>query len=174
MRLNINNDNILYNDWENIQFKKWNLAAPGEWEDLYESDSIDAILAENIWEYMSCEEGLEAVKNCYKFLKPGVYIICSVPDKNFKNEWYQNIMKFGGLDHSEHKANYDYKTFKDLFEQSGFTVKLLEYCDEDGDFHYVEWDKADGMISRSYRFHKTNNMDSLKAVSIIIDAKKEM
>lgn len=28
-----------------------------------------------------------------------------------------------------------------MFKAAGFNVKLLEYSDEEGNFHYKEWDK---------------------------------
>lgn len=35
-----------------------------------------------------------------------------------------------------HKIVYDYKTLCVAFEKAGFVVDLLEYCDENGTFHY--------------------------------------
>ena len=34
------------------------------------------------------------------------------------------------------KIVYDYKTLCAAFEKAGFVVDLLEYCDENGTFHY--------------------------------------
>ena len=36
-----------------------------------------------------------------------------------------------------------------MFETAGFEVVLLEYCDENGQFYYNEWDANDGVIFRS-------------------------
>ena len=41
-----------------------------------------------------------------------------------------------------HKIVYDYKQFCSVFEQAGFEVELLEYCDENGNFHYKYWNEA--------------------------------
>ncbi|MFC4969903.1 hypothetical protein ACFPES_20125 [Paenibacillus sp. GCM10023248] len=43
----------------------------------------------------------------------------------------------GPVDHpaATHKIVYDAKTFVEVFEKAGFEVSLLEYCDEEGDFH---------------------------------------
>ena len=71
-----------------------------------------------------------------------------------------------------HKIVYDYKQFCAVFEQAGFEVELLEYCDENGDFHYKYWNDADGKIGRSLRFDTRNSPEKLGMVSIIIDAKK--
>jgi predicted SAM-dependent methyltransferase len=137
------------------------------------------LLAEHVWEHLTYEEGIEAAKNCYRYLKPGGYIRCGVPDANFRNQWYQNMVKVGGpgpKDHpaATHKIVYDYKRFKKVFESAGFEVNLLEYCDENGEFHYTYWNEKDGIIGRSLRFDTRNSIDKLGMVSLIIDAKKPL
>ena len=122
-------------------------------------------------------KGIEAAKNCFEFLELGGYLRAAVPDKNFRNEWYQNMVKVGGNGNPNHpafshKIVYDYKQFCSVFEQAGFEVELLEYCDEKGKFHYKYWNEEDGKIGRSLRFDTRNSLDKLGMVSIIIDAKK--
>jgi predicted SAM-dependent methyltransferase len=82
----------------------------------------------------------------------------------------------GPADHpaATHKIIYDYETFKSVFEKAGFEVSLLEYCDENGDFHFVYWNEEDGKIGRSFRFDTRNSIEKLGMVSVIIDAKKPM
>jgi predicted SAM-dependent methyltransferase len=98
-------------------------------------------------------------------------------NKNFRNEWYQNMVQIGGpgpVDHpaASHKIVYDYKTLINVFESAGFQVSLLEYCDEKGDFHFTYWNEKDGKIGRSLRFDTRNSIEKLGMVSLIIDAKK--
>ncbi|MNN74243.1 hypothetical protein D3C81_1904210 [compost metagenome] len=57
---------------------------------------------------------------------------------------------------------------------AGFEVTLLEYCDENGDFHYTYWNEMDGKVGRSFRFDTRNSIKELGMVSIIIDAKKPL
>lgn len=82
----------------------------------------------------------------------------------------------GPADHpaATHKIVYDAKTFVSVFEQAGFEVTLLEYCNENGDFHYSYWNEADGRIGRSFRFDTRNSREALGMVSIIVDAKKPL
>jgi predicted SAM-dependent methyltransferase len=82
----------------------------------------------------------------------------------------------GPADHpaASHKIVYDYRTFAAVFEDAGFEVTLLEYCDEHGNFHYSYWNPDDGVIGRSYRFDTRNSTDRLGMVSIIIEAKKPL
>ena len=71
-----------------------------------------------------------------------------------------------------HKIVYDYHTFAQVFIQAGFDVELLEWCDEEGNFHYKDWHEKDGRIGRSLRFDTRNTEKGLGMVSIILDARK--
>ena len=126
---------------------------------------------------MTYDEGCIAAHNCFDYLQDGGYIRVAVPDKNFRNEWYQNMVQIGGNGNPEHpafthKIVYDYRTLQKVFEQAGFEVELLEWCDEAGDFHYKYWNEDDGKIGRSLRFDTRNLNGALGMVSIILDAKK--
>ena len=177
MRIIVGAGKVKYDGWVSTQENELNLLSIDQWESITKDNEIEAILAEHVWEHLTYEEGVKAAENCYKFLKSGGYIRCAVPDKNFRNEWYQNMIKVGGPGHEDHpacahKIVYDYKTLVSVFESAGFEVKLLEYCDEQGDFHYREWDESEGKICRSYRFDTRNSKNNLCMVSIIIDAIK--
>jgi predicted SAM-dependent methyltransferase len=61
-----------------------------------------------------------------------------------------------------------------VFEAAGFRVELLEYCDEQGVFHWKEWDGGKGFIYRSKRFDHRNAEGRLGFVSLIVDAYKDI
>lgn len=179
MKIILGSGKTHYDGWISTQEKDLNLLNVRDFENKFERNSIDAMLAERVWEHMSKEDGIIAAKNCYDFIKEGGYLRVAVPDKNFKNEWYQNMVKVGGpgpIDHPAytHKILYDYLTFVEVFEKAGFQVELLEYCDECGNFHYKYWNEIDGKIGRSFRFDTRNSIENLGMVSIIIDAKKHL
>lgn len=168
-----------FDGWISTQESELNLLVEDHWMKNFELESVDAFMAEHVWEHLTYDEGIIAAKICYKFLKPGGYIRCAVPDRNFNNEWYQNMIQVGGpgpLDHpaATHKIVYDYHTLKRVFKEAGFEVTLLEYCDEAGDFHYTYWNEIDGKIGRSFRFDTRNSQEKLGMVSLIIDAKKPL
>ncbi|OZM57584.1 SAM-dependent methyltransferase [Lottiidibacillus patelloidae] len=183
----INNDEIKivigagqYNNnpgWIQTQENELNLLNEKSWKDKYKENSISAILAEHVWEHLTYEEGVQAAKICYKFLKPSGYIRCAVPDGYFRNEEYQIIVRVGGpgpKDHpaASHKIVHNYKTLTEMFEEAGFEVKMLEYFDEAGDFHENTWDGKEGVIFRSKKFDP-RNQEELLFPSIIIDAVKK-
>jgi len=163
--------------WTSTNENQLNILSNDDWSKYYLLESIDAMLAEHVWEHMTLEEGITAAKNCYQYLKPDGYLRVAVPDINFDNEGYQTMVQIGGpgpIDHPAytHKIVYDYKTLKHVFESAGFEVDLLEYCDEKHKFHYKYWNATDGIIGRSFRYDTRNSTESLGMVSIIIDAKK--
>ncbi|WP_042272361.1 class I SAM-dependent methyltransferase [Faecalimicrobium dakarense] len=179
MRIILGAGKTNYEGWISTQEEDLNLLDRKDFEKNYKENCIDAMLAEHVWEHMSKEDGILAARNCYDFLKEGGYIRAAVPDINFKNEWYQDMVKVGGPGPTNHPAYthkivYDYLTFKEVFESAGFEVELLEYCDEKGVFHYRHWNEIDGKIGRSFRFDTRNSREKLGMVSIIIDAKKPL
>lgn len=163
--------------WIHTQEDELNLLVKDDWDLRFSPNSITAILAEHVWEHLTYDDGIQAAKNCYEYLKSGGYIRCAVPDAYFPNEWYQNIVKVGGpgpKDHpaASHKIVHSYITLTNMFESAGFHVKLLEYCDENGKFHYNYWDETKGYIYRSQRFDHRNQSGQLGFVSLILDAIK--
>ena len=54
-------------------------------------NSLEAILAEHVWEHLTNKEGVEAARICFEFLKPRGYICCPVLDGFFPDENYQNL-----------------------------------------------------------------------------------
>jgi predicted SAM-dependent methyltransferase len=163
--------------WIHTQQNKLDLLKRTDWEKLFLPNSISAILAEHVWEHLTFQEGMQAAKISYDFLKPGGFIRCAVPDGFFPDEWYQNLVKVGGpgpKDHpaASHKIVYNYLTITDMFKSAGFEVKLLEYFDENGAFHYNYWDEKNGFIYRSLRFDHRNQNGKIGFTSLIVDAKK--
>lgn len=179
MKIIIGAGKTLYDGWVSTQENELNLLKQIDFKRFNNDEPITAMLAEHVWEHMTKEEGIIAAKNCFNNLAFGGYIRVAVPDKNFKNDWYQNMIKIGGNKDPNHpafthKIVYDYLTLIEVFEQAGFIVELLEYCDEKGVFHYNYWNELDGKIGRSFRFDTRNSIDNVGMVSIIIDAKKPL
>ena len=177
MKIILGAGNTAYDGWISTQEHELNLLNAEDFERMFAPEEPTAFLAEHVWEHMTFEEGCIAAQNCFDYLQDGGYIRVAVPDKNFRNEWYQNMVKVGGNGDPEHpafthKIVYDYKTLSQVFQQAGFEVELLEWCDETGTFHYKYWNEQDGKIGRSLRFDTRNHNGTLGMVSIILDAKK--
>ena len=81
-----------YDGWISTQEDELNLLNMEQWENLKGDKEIEAILAEHVWEHLSLEEGKEAAKNCFRFLKEGGYVRGAVPDKNFLVRKYPAVL----------------------------------------------------------------------------------
>lgn len=177
MKIIIGAGRTTYPGWVSTQERELNLLCREDFRRLLGDEKAEAFLAEHVWEHMTYEEGCQAARNCFDFLTPGGYIRAAVPDANFRNEWYQNMVKVGGNGDPNHpafthKIVYNHRAFAQVFTQAGFEVTLLEWCDEDGNFHIRDWDPNHGMIGRSLRFDTRNRDGRLGMVSIILDALK--
>ncbi len=147
---------------------------PATWLLHFPPNSIDAVLAEHVWEHLTPEEASIACRTCFTYLKPGGYARIAVPDGYHPDPVYRQWVRVGGAfvgqRDNDHKVLYTHETLVALFESSGFRVELLEYFDASGNFHRRPWDVAQGKIRRSERFYKRKY--NVSDLSIIIDAFK--
>lgn len=141
---------------------------------LFDSGSISNFLAEHVWEHLSLENGAKACHNCFVFLKKGGVLRIAVPDGFHPDADYIAKVKPGGYGPGadDHKVLYNYRTLSALLENEGFKTSLLEWFDEQGNFHHTEWDATDGFVMRSTRFDQRNKTNPTAYTSLIIDASK--
>ena len=150
------------------------LLSDEDWQSFFHENSIDAMLADHVWEHLSEKDGMSAAKNCFKYLKPGGYLRIAVPDGLHPDSSYIDYVKPGssGVGDADHKTLYTYKSLSAILKNTGFGVLLLEYWDETGKFHFNAWDPGKGKIRRSMRFDIRNQDGELKYTSLIVDALK--
>ena len=168
-----------YPGWVATQREDLDLLDQHCWEARFADRKADAFLCEHVWEHLTEQEGRRAAEYCFQALKPGGYLRCAVPDRNFPDAAYQQVVQVGGpgpADHpaADHKIVYDYRAFVRVFEGAGFEVDLLEYCDEQGRFHYHQWSFEQGKIYRSLLSDHRNKDGEIGFVSIILDARKPL
>lgn len=163
-----------YKDWLPTNIENLNLLEIASFENLFGDKKADRFLAEHVFEHISYDDALIALKNCNKYLKKGGAVRIAVPDGLHPNPDYINMVKPGGYGEGahDHKLLYDYKTLSKAFEESGYRVNLLEYYDENGQFHFNEWDSKDGHIIRSKRYDKRFN-EPLGYSSLIVEGIKD-
>ena len=163
--------------WIPTHREELDLTDSGTWAAWFGARRADALLCEHVFEHLTEDEGRLAAKTCFDYLKPGGFLRLAVPDANFPDADYQNMVKPGGpgpADHpaADHKLVYDHRRLARVLESAGFVVDLLEYCDEAGRFHYRQWDPAAGPIYRSLMLDHRNRGGRLGFVSLIVDAVK--
>src|SRR5262249_14760465 len=100
----------------------------------FQLGSVQAFLAEHVWEHLTPERAREAAVNCYRLLEPGGHLRIAVPDGLHPNPKYIDYVKPGGTGPGcdDHHVLYTYRTLIELLEAAGFKVSLLEWFDEEG------------------------------------------
>jgi predicted SAM-dependent methyltransferase len=159
--------------WITTEHSYHDIAAREDWERFFAKESLDAILAEHVFEHLTPAAALRAAHLCHEFLKPGGRLRVAVPDGLHPDPAYIEWVDVGGVGPGawDHKMLYRYDTFCELFADAGFAVRLLEYWDERRVLHQADWDPADGRIRRSIRFD-TKDRGGFRYSSIILDATK--
>lgn len=175
IRIVIGASNIYEEGWIPTEVQYLNLLLPKHWKRIFKKGSVDAMLAEHVWEHLSLEDGILAAKHCYEYLKPGGYLRVAVPDGFHPDSEYIERVKVGGTGPgaTDHKVLYNAELITQSFSKVGFRVELLEYFDSNGNFHFKEWDPNAGYIHRSKRYDKRNADGELRYTSLIVDAHKD-
>ncbi|MCI5196122.1 MAG: hypothetical protein D3919_07815 [Candidatus Electrothrix sp. AW5] len=141
---------------------------------FFPKKNVRIFLAEHVLEHLTMEESYIGLENCYNYLMDGGMLRIAVPDGFHTDREYINYVKPGGsgAGSDNHKVLYDYKKLSDLFKQTGFGPKLLEWFDEYGEFHYQEWSVEKGFVIRSTRYDPRNRINKTSYTSLIIDGVK--
>lgn len=147
-----------------------------DWASLFDQDSIDAILAEHVWEHLDVVDAVTALKMCHRYLRHGGYLRIAVPDGLHPSKDYIDAVKPGGSGSGadDHKTLYDYRSLGDLLKKEGYDMRLLEYFDEKGNFRRQAWRSTDGYVRRSSAYDERNAVSSLRYTSLIADAVKRV
>ena len=163
-----------YEDWLPTNIESLNLLKIDSFENLFGDKKATRFLAEHVFEHITYADALIALKNCYQFLEKGGVVRIAVPDGFHPNPDYINMVKPGGFGEGsfDHKLLYDYQKLKKVFEDAGFRTSLLEYYDENHQFHFNEWDSKDGHVIRSSRYDKRFK-EPIGYSSLIIDGIKD-
>jgi predicted SAM-dependent methyltransferase len=163
-----------FDGWTSMEQQELDLRREDGWAEHFKQDSLEAVLAEHVWEHLTPAEAAVAARHCFRFLKPGGYVRAAVPDGCHPDQRYVEAVRPGGTGSGadDHKVLYTYRSFREVFLSVGFEVSLLEYFDEGGKFHYREWSVGEGFIERSKRFDPRNADGRLAYTSIILDARK--
>jgi len=161
-------------DWLLTHMEQLDVTEEKDWERYFQRGSVDAILAEHVWEHLTPQQADTAVRHCYSFLRGGGRLRIAVPDGLHPDASYIDAVKPRGSakGSEDHKVLYTCDKLKRLLESAGFTTQVLECFNEQGVFVSEDWDPRDGMVRRSARFDSRNRDGQLRYTSIIIDAFK--
>jgi predicted SAM-dependent methyltransferase len=163
-----------YPDWISTDYPALDITNPRSMNKYFARGLLKAILSEHVFEHLSFQQAESALTICKEYLSPGGYLRIAVPDGLHPDKAYIDAVKPGGsgAGSDDHKVLYNYKTITEIIMKAGFRVKLLEWFDHDGKFHFVDWQPETGMIKRSSRFDPRNIDNKLNYTSLIVDAIK--
>ncbi len=141
------------------------------WRWMFNKNSIDNLLAEHVLEHLTYKHVESALRNCYKYLKPGGKFRIAVPDKNRKEYLYKKEVAPPAYGH---KSYFEIAGLTKLLESVGFRVEPLEYFDDKGTFNSKKWEIGDGKVRRSLKYDKQKKFKKGKLfyTSLIVDAIK--
>ncbi len=161
-----------FEGWIGTDIETLDVLERRQWQKILGRYRIDALLAEHVWEHLDLSQARLANRHCYEFLKRGGRFRLAVPDALHPSPQYREHVRPGGSGPgaADHKVLYDYRLLASTLREAGFQVKLLEYWDEQGAFHFNEWSSAEGHILRSKRYDPRNQGGSLEYTSLIADA----
>jgi len=160
--------------WVTTEYPRVDVTDLNSLKRWFEKGSVQAFLAEHVWEHLVPERAQAAAVNCYRLLVPGGHLRIAVPDGLHPDPEYIDHVRPGGTGPGceDHHVLYTYRTLVELLEVAGFEVRLLEWFDEEGTFHFREWDPNDGFVCRSSHYDERNAHDPTTYTSIIADAVK--
>jgi predicted SAM-dependent methyltransferase len=160
--------------WISTNYPSLDLTDDTTFSVLFSTATVSNFLAEHVWEHLSPDEAAKACQNCFAYLKSGGILRIAVPDGLHPDPAYIEHVRPGGSGpgSDDHKALYTYETLSGLLESAGFEIRLLEWFDEQGNFHHEEWDVRNGFIMRSTRFDQRNQINPTAYTSLIVDARR--
>lgn len=180
------NYHIPQEGWLSLKQSDLDITDAQNWRRLFAPASLDAILAEHVFEHLEPCGAVKAAGLCYQYLKRGGYLRIAVPDGLHTQapyiEWVRPqgtgekfLSYFRTRAEVEHKILFNYQTLARLLRSVGFRVRLLEWFDERGQFHKQAWRSVDGDIRLAHgRFwSETISMFvGAQYTSLIVDAVK--
>lgn len=162
--------------WVDADVGVLDLLKEADWQRQFAPASIDALLAEHVWEHLDPDDALAAARRCHAYLRPGGTLRLAVPDGHHPDPSYIAQVRPGGsgAGADDHRVLYTHESLCTLLRSAGFEPRLLEHFDAAGHFHRVDWDAADGTVRRSARLDPRNQGGQLVYTSLIVDAVKPL
>jgi predicted SAM-dependent methyltransferase len=144
--------------WYSTNEQWLNIKDSQDWENVFGSRKVLInVVAEHVFEHLSYEECKSALSNIHRYMLPHGRVRIAVPDGNNPDKGYIKQVGIAGLgpDAADHKQLLTASILFELFNDSGFTPKLIEGYTSAGELVQKTWSEQDGFILRS-----RNNIDN--------------
>ena len=142
---------------------------------LLKNKKMSKVLAEHVFEHLSQKDLKNALNNIYMFMEIGGNLRVAVPDGFHKDKKYIDAVKPGGngMGADDHKHLFTCQSLGNILKGVGFDIDMIEYWDENKNFHSCYQNDENGVIQRAY-MNDSRNFDRIpKFTSLIIDAVKK-
>lgn len=163
--------------WTSLNEGDLDVTDAAQWAAMFPPRSLDAVLAEHVWEHLTWDEALAATRNIAAYLKPGGVLRIAVPDGLHSCSRYIAWVAPGtGFNGDDHKLLFDYRTLAQLMQSAGLRPVLREWWDETGSFHSNYRADEDGKIRRSLNganFIELTLLLGCPYTSLIVDGVKQ-
>ena len=163
-----------YKGWFPTDIATLDVTNENHFKKYFKKKKINKILAEHVLEHLTENELRLMISNFYKYSEANINIRIAVPDGYHKNENYINRVKPGGTGEGaeDHKHLFTYLSLSEFFKEKNFEPVLIEYWDEEGNFHSNYSNDDNGYVKRSFVNDLRNIDDKPDYTSLIIDFRK--
>lgn len=160
-----------FEGWIDTDLPYMNILLAGDWRAIANPGQIDRILAEHVIEHLTVGQFRQFLRVVRPYLASDGRIRIAVPDGNHPDpEYIKHVEPNGtGPGATDHKVLYTSQLITKILEEEAYEYRLLEYYDLQHQFHKVDWDRADGPISRSADYDPRNHAKPLSYTSLIVD-----
>ena len=174
IRLALGSESHCTDGWIHAGCNQLDLVNPASWSCFFQKSSVDAMLADHVWEHLSEKEGRTAARNCFQFLRPGGYLRVAVPDGFHPSQTAcEQVREESSVSRTAADCLlYNHRSFADMFLAAGFQVRLIEFFDREGAFHSNHWDVSKGLVQRTLLFDERNITQPYAYTSLVLDAFK--
>ena len=133
---------------------KYYMDVPEEKIEYRKTPMISNILADHVFQELTAEESIAALKNMRRYLIDGGRIRIAVPDYGHRERKFVSLMQ----QIYPNKQNHNFQSMINLCRAAGFKqFQLKEYFDAGGLFYISTWYRIDGYCKRSF-WYDPNNM----------------
>jgi len=165
------------------KFKGWfvtdistlDITKESDFNKYFTKRKINKVLAEHVFEHLTIEEIKKTVSNFHKYSNESVNIRIAVPDGFHADKNYIESVKPGGAGEGadDHKNLFTYKSLSEIFAKYGFKSDLIEYWDDNHNFHTKYFNDNNGFVERCMINDSRNKNGKPNYTSLIIDFTKE-
>jgi len=163
-----------YEGWFSTDISTLDVTNENHFKKYFKKKKINRILAEHVLEHLTKQELELMIRNFYKYSTEEINIRIAVPDGFHTDKEYIEKVKPGGIGEGaeDHKHLFNYNSLAEFFESKSFKTKLIEYWDEEGNFHTGYANDENGYVKRSFINDSRNSDGKPHYTSLIIDFSK--